>query len=384
MSVSIMHTRYCTSLAEVPAAAWNRLSDGSNPFLQHEFLLALEQHQCLEPYGWQALHVLVEDEQQQLIGALPLYAKGNSYGEFVFDWSWASAYEQVVRKPYYPKLVSALPYTPATGDRLLVAPEADAIAVQQQLHDAALQMAQRINASSLHYLFTSETDNVFLQSQAKLHPRIGYQFHWQNEGYRDFQDFLDRFTSKKRKQIRRERRDAQSAGLSIECLNGHQATEEHWQIYHQFYCSTFDRKSGVPTLSLAFFQALAQTMPDQVLLVLAHQNGQYVAGAFNLCGTDTLYGRHWGCNAHFRHLHFELCYYQTLDYCLARGLQRFEAGAQGEHKLSRGFLPTVTWSWHWLNDEPFAALVQRFLQQETPAIRSYVAELETHSPFKED
>ncbi len=211
---------------------------------------------------------------------------------------------------------------------------------------------------------------------------MGCQFHWENRGYRDFQDYLDAFSSKKRKQIRRERRDAQNSGVDIEILDGHQATASQWERFHHFYASTFERKSGVPTLSLNFFQELAQTMPDNIVLVMAKHGREYVAGAFNLRGSDCLYGRHYGCSAHFRHLHFELCYYQTLDYCLAHGLRRFEAGAQGEHKLSRGFLPKPTWSAHWLADADFEQAVVRFLKAETEAMEEYVEELQAHSPFK--
>ncbi|MCV6637406.1 GNAT family N-acetyltransferase [Candidatus Albibeggiatoa sp. nov. NOAA] len=378
-----MQVSYVDSLANLHPQQWNSLQGTDNPFLRHEFLLALEQHQCLHPYGWQPIHVAVHDKNNQLIGALPLYIKNNSYGEFVFDWAWASAYEHVLGQDYYPKLVSAIPYTPVTSQQLLIAPHVDYHTIADLLSQAALKLAQQLKVSSLHYLFTNQQDTDFLANQQNLMLRTGYQFHWHNQDYRDFQDYLDQFISKKRKQIRKERREAQNANLDIEILNGHTATEQHWQIFHDFYASTFDRKSGFPTLSLDFFQAISQTMPDNIVLVMAHQNGDYVAGAFNLCNEQTLYGRHWGCNQHFKQLHFELCYYQTLDFCIQNKLQSFEAGAQGLHKLNRGFLPTLTWSAHWIADDTFEQLVQRFLQHETPAIKEEASELlHNHSPFK--
>lgn len=368
------------SLKNIAAHEWNRLVGEQNPFVRYEFLAALEEHDCLHPFGWQPLHLLVH-EAGKLVGAMPLYAKSNAYGEFVFDWAWASAYERS-GKQYYPKLVCAVPYTPATGPRLLVAQEADAAAVKKLLLHGALQFTQSNKLSSAHFLFTDAADTQWLQNSG-LMLRLGVQFHWENQGYRDFADYLDQFTSKKRKQIKRERRDAQHCGVAIEILDGHTATAEHWRVFHHFYSSTFERKSGVPTLSLAFFQSLAQTMPDKIVLVMARDRQGYVAGAFNLRGSDTLFGRHYGCSEHYRHLHFEVCYYQTLDYCLSHGLQRFEAGAQGEHKLSRGFLPTATWSAHYLLDAQFSQMIQRFLSQETEAMQDYLKELSERTPFKQ-
>ncbi len=366
-------------LAEVEPSAWNQLAGEDNPFPRHEFLNALEVHDCLHPFGWQPLHWLVED-QGRLLGALPLYLKNNSYGEFVFDHAWAAAYERAGGR-YYPKLVCAIPYTPVSGPRLLVAPEAPQREVKTLLWQGAEEIARRAGLSSLHCLFTDPEDTEFLRQQG-LMMRLGIQFHWENRGHRDFEDYLDGFVSKKRKQIKRERRDAHAHGVEFEVLDGHQATEQHWAVFHRFYTDTFDRKWGTATLTRPFFQAVAETLPDQVVLVMARKGRDYVAGAFNLRGRDTLFGRHYGCAAHYRHLHFEVCYYQTLEYCLRHGLKRFEAGAQGEHKLSRGFLPNATWSAHWLADPGFAQAVGRFLEQETPAMEDYLAELATHSPFK--
>ncbi|ALG68466.1 GNAT family N-acetyltransferase [Beggiatoa leptomitoformis] len=374
---------YSQSLTDVSATDWNQLRGMENPFVRHEFLLALEEEGCLHQYGWQPFHVLVYAEER-LIGAMPLYIKMNSYGEFVFDWSWADAYQKVTGNPYYPKLVCATPYTPATGARLLVAPDVEWQTIADLLLDGALALAKKLNVSGLHVLFTDSTDTDYLIKQRHLMARLGCQFHWDNENYQDFDDFLSKLTSKRRKQIKKERREAQQSGVTIEILDGHQATDAHWEQFHAFYSSTFERKSGVPTLSLAFFKTISKTMPDNIVLVMARLGDEYVASAFNLRGSHTLYGRHWGCSAHFPHLHFELCYYQTIDYCIKNKLTRFEAGAQGEHKISRGFLPTPTWSAHWLADERFTHIVQRFLTQETPAIEAYMADLWEHSPFKED
>lgn len=375
-----MRVQHSETLADIAPADWNRLAGGENPFVRHEFLRALETGDCLLPYGWQPVYTLLKGDDGTLLGALPLYVKSNSYGEFVFDWSWASAYERS-GKPYYPKLVCAVPFTPATGPRFLLHPQADSATARAQLLDAARTLARHFEMSSLHVLFTQADDTAFLQ-QSGLHLRQGCQFHWENQGWRDFQDYLEAFSSKKRKQIRRERRDAQACGVDIEILDGHQATDQHWERFHQFYASTFERKSGVPTLSLDFFQTLARTLPERIVLVMAKHGQEYVAGAFNLRGADGLYGRHYGCSAHFRHLHFEVCYYQTLDYCLAHGLKRFEAGAQGEHKLSRGFLPTPTWSAHWIADAEFDRAIAHFLQRETLGMTEYLAEMRAHSPFK--
>lgn len=372
----------CTDLSAIPATAWQQFSGTDNPFLNHAFLAGLEQHDCLLPYGWQPVHILAY-EDKQLVGALPLYVKSNSYGEFVFDWSWASAYERYGQQ-YYPKLVCSVPYTPATGTRFLIARHvADPVAIRQTLHAEALRLMEALRCSSLHYLFTDQSDTDFL-SQQGLPLRMGCQFHWENQGYRDFQDYLDAFSSKKRKQIKRERRDAQQCGVEIEILDGHSATEEAWDAFHRFYASTFERKSGIPTLSHGFFLHIAEHMPEQVVLVMAKHQQQYVAGAFNLRGGQGLYGRHYGCDQHFRHLHFELCYYQTLDYCLAHRLARFEAGAQGEHKLSRGFLPQATWSGHFLQDARFHALIKDFCRREEESMASYIEDLAAHSPFKSD
>lgn len=369
------------SLEQVPAADWNAVSGTNNPFLRHEFLIALERHDAVgKRYGWLPRYLLAR-EGDRLLGAVALYIKDNSYGEFVFDWAWADAYHRH-GLPYYPKAVVSIPYTPATGPRLLVHPEANRDQVAVVLMDLGLALMEQEGLSSLHWLFTDALDNRLLQEQGFM-PRLGCQFHWHNQGYRDFEDFLSRLTSRKRKQLRRERRHVRDAGIELRVLHGHEMDHELWSIMHGFYRSTFEKKSGIPTLSQGFFEELSQTMGDQLVLVFAWHQGEPVAGAINFRGDDTLYGRHWGCREDFHSLHFEACYYQGIDYCIAHGLQCFEPGAQGEHKISRGFLPTATWSTHWIRDEGFRTAIGDFLRREQYGMRDYMETLAEQSPYRQ-
>ncbi|MFO8023585.1 GNAT family N-acetyltransferase [Thiohalophilus sp.] len=376
-----MTTRILESLAEVSAEHWNALSDGRFPFVRYEFLRALERHNAVgELYGWYPQYLLIE-ENGVPVAATPMYIKDNSYGEFVFDWAWADAWHRAGLH-YYPKLVVAMPYTPATGPRLLVHPDKDFDTYAALLIEAATAHAQQAGMSSLHWLFTDERDTQRFRNDPRYLMRLGCQFHWQNHAYRDFDDYLSHFTQQKRKKIKRERRMVQEQGIEIEIRHGDEMEPEHWDIYHRFYRNTFERKSGIPTLSQSFFMEIGQTMPRNVVVVMARYQGEYVAAAFNVCGHDTLYGRHWGCNRDFHSLHFEACYYQGLDYCIEHGLQRFEPGAQGEHKISRGFLPAPTWSAHWIAHEGFREGLTRYLDHEREAVEDYMQELDTHSPFK--
>jgi predicted N-acyltransferase len=375
-----MDTRIVHDLREIPASDWNRLQTAGIPFLQHEFLAALENHGCLgEDWGWFPRHLAVY-ENNQLVGASPMYIKTNSYGEFVFDWAWADAYDRH-GLAYYPKLVSAIPYTPVTGPRLLVAPGANISRIKQELADAAMNLARDEQVSSLHWLFTDEADTRALQQQGFM-LRTGCQFHWHNQGYRSFDDFLQTFSSKKRKNVRRERRLARENDVDIELLTGHDIDDDTWRQYHELYCSTFYRKSGYPTLSLDFFRDIGRTMPDNVLLIMARHADEYVAGAFNMRSDDALFGRHWGCSRHYDHLHFEICYYHAIEYCIQHGLQRFEAGAQGEHKISRGFVPVPTFSTHWLSHPAFSSAIADFLKREQQGMEHYMGVLSEHVPYK--
>lgn len=370
------------SLKGIDASRWDAMA-GGDPFLRHGFLHGLEETDCLGPQGWYPQHVLVRDEQGLLLGALPMYVRDNSYGEFVFDWSWADAYERAGGR-YYPKLVSAVPFSPVTGRRLLVAPDAgDGAAVRSLLSETAVRACEDNKLSSYHCLFPEQAEVETFET-AGLLTRLGIQYHWFNHDYADFDAFLAALTSKKRKQIRRERRLVAEQDIDIEVLVGDDIEAGHWSVFHRFYCSTFYRKWGEPRLTETFFQSLNDRLPGAPMLVLARADGEYVAGAFALLGGDTLYGRHWGCTGLYDNLHFELCYYQTIEYCIRHGLRRLDAGAQGEHKLARGFVPVSTWSSHWIADRGFRNAVQDFVQRERGALERHLEELESHVAFRQE
>lgn len=369
------------SLHQVSSSEWNALAGPQFPFIQYEFLVALENNGAVgKEFGW-ITNFFLAYENNKLIGALPVYIKFNSYGEFVFDWAWADAYQQNGLR-YYPKLVSSIPYTPATGPRVLIQDQARYKEISNALINAVLTFAQQSQVSSFHCLFTNKRDTDYFNNNSNFMMRLGCQFHWTNNNYTSFTHYLEKLTSKKRKQIKRERRIVNEQEITFEILNGSEATDEQWDIYHRFYESTFERKSGMPTLSKDFFKEIAVTMPENIVLVLAKYKNEYVASAFNLKGTDTLYGRHWGCSEDFDNLHFEACYYQGLDYCIKHGLKYFEPGAQGEHKIARGFMPTKTWSAHWIAHPQFSQSINNFLNHETEGMLDYIEELNGHSPFK--
>ncbi|MGD8843413.1 MAG: GNAT family N-acetyltransferase [Gammaproteobacteria bacterium] len=375
-----MRLEVCNAITDIGPDAWNAVSGTASPFLRYEFLAALENNGCVgERYGWLPNYLTAFD-QGRLVGAVPLYIKDNSYGEFVFDWAWADAYQRA-GLAYYPKAVVAIPYTPAPGPRILTAAQTDRDEVVVQLTTLAREWSQSQGLSSLHWLFTDERDTRSLEAEGLL-LRLGCQFHWHNQGYRDFEDYLDGFTARKRKKVRRERRYVQDAGIAIRVVHGHEASDEELAVMHEFYRSTFDKKWGHATLNLGFFREIAATMGEQLVFVIASLGNEILAGAICLRGSDTLYGRHWGCRAEYHSLHFEACYYQGIDYCIRHGLARFEPGAQGEHKISRGFLPTPTWSAHWIAHPGFREVIGRYLQQETAGMLDYMQELAEHSPFR--
>jgi predicted N-acyltransferase len=377
------------SIDDVPAASWNALAGDDLPHLRHEFLAAMEHHGCVgERFGWLPRHLVLRDDQDRPVAAAPCYLKFNSYGEFVFDWAWADAYQRAGAR-YYPKLVVASPYTPATGLRILTGAAdnqaADRAELATALIQGSVQLAERLGVSGLHWLFTSETETDWARAQG-LMPRLGCQFHWTNRGYGSFDDFLGAFSAEKRKKVKRERRRVAEAGIRIRRVRGDAVTPEEWRIFHQLYEDTFDKRGGLPTLSLPFFEEIGRTMGENLLLVLAEaagdQGGRVVAAAFCLMGANSLYGRHWGCFSDYHSLHFEACYYQGLEHCIEHGLQRFEPGAQGEHKVARGFLPTRTWSAHWIADPRFSRPIGSFLEHEIDAVEDYIAEMNAHSPYK--
>lgn len=376
-----MTIEICHQLSDVPVDQWNALGDDDNPFIRHEFLNALEQHDCLgEEHGWLPHHILCRDDDGRLMGAVPMYLKDNSYGEFVFDWGWADAYYRNGLE-YYPKLVVSIPYTPAQGPRLLLHPEADQEAVASELIEASLALAEDMGLPSLHYLFTQEDDTRRLEDKGLL-LRLGVQYHWHNQDYRDFDHYLERFSSKKRKNVRQERRKVRDAGVEIEVFHGDEIDEALWDTIHHYYRVTFHKKSGYPTLSKGFFQSVARDMPRSLVVFMARHEGRYVAASICFRGKSVLYGRHWGCDQRFDSLHFELCYYQGLDYAIREGLKHFEPGAQGEHKVSRGFEPTRTWSAHWIAHPQFRQAIGDHLAREQRAMEDYIETLQDHLPFK--
>jgi predicted N-acyltransferase len=363
------------SLASIPASDWDALA-GNHPLLSHAFLHALHESGCASAEtGWAPCHLTLWRDNR-LAAAMPLYLKSHSYGEYVFDWAWADAYQRHGLR-YYPKLLNAVPFTPVTGPRLLATNETD----RRALLDAALAFARQTGVSSLHCLFPAPPEVAAFES-AGLMLRASVQFHWRNEGFRDFDDFLARMNHDKRKKIRQERRKVREAGIEFRWLRAAEATEADWRFFVECYDRTYRAHHSSPYLNLDFFLRLAQAMPERLLLILGYREGLPVASAFNIIGDETLYGRYWGTKEFHSGLHFETCYYQTIEFCIAEKLSYFEGGAQGEHKLARGLLPQRTVSAHWLAHPEFAEAVTRFLRKEASGIGHYVDELSEHSPFK--
>lgn len=360
----------------VEAAAWDALVSPRHPFVSHGFLEALEHGDCLEEQGWYPQHLMAFDGES-LVGAMPLYLRDNSYGEFVFDWSWAEAFERAGGR-YYPKLVSAVPFSPVAGPRLL----ADNPAVQRALLEAGQRLAEDNELSSLHQLFLTEAESAASESLGQM-TRLGVQYQWFNQDYTDFDDFLARLTAKRRKELRRERRKAAESGLTLMTVTGQQITPAMWDAYYGFYCATFYRKWGSPRLTRAFFDRLVEHLGDRVMLELAFEGDRPVAGAFLVVGSDTLFGRHWGSEANYKFLHFELCYYRPIETCIRLGLGRFDAGVQGEHKLGRGFVPVLTRSSHFVPNNGFARAVSDFLKRERVSVRNYFAQCRNSTAFNE-
>ena len=374
-----MRTVLFNSYGDIPAVDWDRLAaQGSpaQPFLRHSFLAGLESSLCTTTAtGWSPQLLTVWNEQQ-LSAALPMYAKTHSMGEFVFDWSWADAYARH-QLAYYPKLTVAVPFSPIQGPRLLAA---DA-AARAALLEAALEHAQENRYSSLHILFPEPEELPLLEEKGLL-IRRGVQFHWQNPGYRNFDDFLSSLTRDKRKKIRQEQRRVQEAGIRFELLTGKDIRPEHIDFAYACYANTYHVRGRHPYLTPAFFRHLAAHMAENLLLVLAIRDEEAIAMALNFYTADTLWGRYWGCMESVPCLHFDTCYYQAIEFCIARGITLFEGGAQGEHKLARGFLPVTTYSAHWVAHPEFRAAIGYFLQRETEGIAEYVDELNEHAPFR--
>jgi predicted N-acyltransferase len=369
-------------IGDIPDSQWDACAGPDNPFLCHAFLNALEMSGSVAPdTGWTPQHLTIEDPAGRVIACAPLYIKTHSYGEYVFDWSWADAFRRSGRA-YYPKAQCAIPFTPATGNRLLIRPDGDIATLRAALLGAMLEITRRHGCSSLHVTFPTE-DEWRHMGEMGMMQRVGQQFHWENAGYDSFDGFLATLSSRRRKDIRKEREKAQSHGLTLLALTGDAITPKHWRAFHRFYLSTVDRKWAHAYLNEDFFQMMGAAMADRVLLAWAEKDGKPVAGALNLIGSDTLYGRNWGCAQEFPFLHFELCYYQAIDFAIARGLKRVEAGAQGQHKIQRGYLPSPTFSAHWVEDARFREAIARFLDQEREAVEGDMAELSEHSPYRQ-
>jgi hypothetical protein len=406
-----LNIRITSSLADVPAASWDACAAGDpakvkhedylssrednlsldlstrrevdNPFVSHDFLSSLETSNSVGPRtGWQPRHLLAETADGTLLGAAPCYVKSHSRGEYVFDAGWAEAFERA-GGDYYPKLQVAVPFTPVTGPRLLARPGPLAGQVRGALADALVEIAITNELSSAHVTFATEPEWRLLGARGFLQ-RNDQQFHWENAGYATFEDFLNQLSSRKRKTIRRERKEALEPGIEIAWLTGADLTEAVWDAFFAFYMDTGSRKWGSPYLTRTFFSIVSEKMRDRILLVMAKRNGRWIAGALNFLGSDTIYGRNWGALEHHPFLHFEVCYYQAIEYAIAHKLKRVEAGAQGEHKLARGYLPKTTYSAHFIANPALRRAVAEYLARERAYVRAAGQELAAAAPFRKD
>ena len=382
--MSLYNAQVITSLSEVSQQDWNsccfNAATGHNPFLSHQFLSALENSgSATAETGWQAQHILLW-KGDILVGIMPLYLKNHSRGEYVFDHAWANAYQNAGGQ-YYPKLQSSIPFTPVTASKLMALPGEDSPEIQQHLISSALSLTEKFSISSLHVTFAEKAEWDMMADHGFLQ-RLDQQFHWLNEGYGSFEDFLMALSSRKRKNIRKERKQAVLNDIEIERLSGKDITEDHWDHYYSFYLDTSNRKWGQAYLNREFFSLLGESMADRILLIMCKRDNRYIAGALNLISDDTLYGRYWGAIEDHRFLHFEVCYYQAIEYAIQQGLRKVEAGAQGDHKLARGYLPTSTHSAHWISNPSFRDAISDYLIHEREAIRQDKEVLLRFAPFK--
>ena len=370
------------SMSQVDSTSWNQLAGDADPFLRHEFLLALEQSGSVcQKSGWIPAHLLVLDDDS-LIAFMPLYLKNHSCGEYVFDHQWAEAYHQQGIE-YYPKWLTAIPLTPCQGTRIVIKESISSLKVTQALLSFIKQLSEQHNVSSWHCLFPTLQEAELLKS-LELSIREGVQFQWFNNHYQDFDAFLQTLNTSKRKMIKRERRRIQEQDIRLLRISGAKVSPLQWQIFYNFYSITYLKKGSQPYLNLAFFQQIAAAMGEQLLLVLAFKDDLPIAAALSFIGRETLYGRYWGCDEEYNNLHFETCYYQGLDYCIENGLQRFDSGAQGEHKIARGFEPITTYSAHWLKDHRFAKAIEDFVTEEKIMLTRYKQKASTYLPFKQE
>lgn len=378
-----------TSFADIPANDWGRLAGASrdetstpyNPFVSHAFLSSLEESGCaIAETGWLGQHLLLEGDDGAILGALPVYLKNHSQGEYVFDHGWADAFERAGGS-YYPKLQAAIPFTPATGPRLLHRADQPVVATQAALAEGLKELCKRHGVSSAHVTFVPEKEMPVFEASGYLH-RTDQQFHFINAGYGSHEDFLETLASRKRKALKKERRAALEHGIEIDWLTGKDLTEAIWDQFFTFYMDTGSRKWGRPYLNRAFYRLIGERMADDILLIMARRNGRYIAGAINFIGGDTLYGRHWGCIEDHPFLHFEVCYHQAIDFAIAKGLARVEAGAQGEHKLARGYLPATVHSAHYITHPGLRRAVADYLERERRDVEMTGEYLAEHGPFR--
>jgi predicted N-acyltransferase len=378
--VTFRAARFLDSIAQIDSRDWNALAGTGQPFLRHEFLLALEESGCAAPRtGWDPKHLIIEDSAGNSLAAMPLFRKSHSRGEFVFDFSWAGAYAEHGLK-YYPKLLTAVPFTPVSGPRILLAPQADAKALTKLLVRSVIDYANQGQFSSWHVLFPGEDCAAELE-QAGLILRRDCQFHWFNRGYESFEAFLASFTAEKRKKAKRERRRVAEAGIEFDTLHGGDMDASLWRTVYSFYADTFHRHGHEPYLNLDFFKRIAAAMPNEIMLKVARIGAEPIAVAIFFVGGEALYGRYWGAGGNFHSLHFEACYYQGIEYCIEKGLQRFEPGTQGEHKVPRGFVPTLTHSAHYIADSRFAAAIRDYAAREARGVDHYAAAVNEHVPY---
>jgi predicted N-acyltransferase len=375
--------RFVDSITLVPAPQWNALAGAGYPFLRHEFLAALESTGCTtSTTGWQPRHLLVETADKVLKAVMPLYVKTNSMGEYVFDWSWADAYQRH-GMDYYPKLVTAIPFTPCAGPRLCTAEDCDRSAMVTLVQKSVLGLSEALRASSWHVLFPREDLRDALLSHDMI-LRTGCQYQWFNQNYGDFEHFLASFASRKRKNLRKERSTVQEAGITCHALEGANVSTAEWEQFYQFYASTYYVRGRRPYLNAEFFRQLSRSMPEQLMLVLARLGKDAIAGALFFKGSDTLYGRYWGADKDVPFLHFETCYYQGIDYCIRHGFKRIDSGAQGEHKIQRGFAPVPTWSTHWIRHPDFRRAIASYVKEEEAHIGDYMQRAANYLPFRKD
>jgi predicted N-acyltransferase len=369
------------SIAEIGAEAWDACAGPINPTLSYTFLQAMEESGSASGRsGWAPQHLSLSDDNGRIVGVVPLYLKSHSYGEYVFDYGWADAYERAGGR-YYPKALAAVPFTPVPGPRLLVRPDAPP-ETKSHLIAGLAEFTRQRGISSLHINFPEDADAEAL-FEAGFLKRMGQQFHWTNDGYKNFDDYLAALNSRKRKAVKKERREALQPGLEIDVLTGADLQPRHWDAFYRFYLATSDRKWGSAYLSRKFFALIGERMADKIVLVMARKDQEYVAGAFNILGTETIYGRNWGSYGDYKMLHFECCYYSAIEFAIDHGLKRVEAGAQGPHKLQRGYLPVPTYSAHYIPDPSFRRAVAQFLAREREQVEHKIEHLAEHySPFR--